>query len=83
MGDKVRDQAYLPELIRMFQKHGGYWWIDQSEDNNMSIEYNPFMSIDGKMPKIFRKRVYSIKDFYNEEVVPIFNEAGCKELPWQ
>ena len=64
----IINQDYLLLLIRFFQEHGGYWWIDQSESHNLSIEWHPFIG-DGKggyVPKIFRKRVFDIKEFYEE-----------------
>jgi hypothetical protein len=63
----IKNQKLIPKLIELFQKHGGYWEMDQSEDNNMTIHWHPFISGGkGRMADpIFRKRVYCVKDYYN------------------
>lgn len=77
MTDKfpINNQDKLLDLIALFQEHGGYWFLDQSEESNMEIKWCPFIG-DGKgkfLPAIHQKRVYDISDFHKrclEEIAP-------------
>ena len=76
----------IPILLMFFDEHGGYWDIDSSESENVSITWAPFLS-DGTayVPKIFKKRVYHLSDYYNkakEEINSFLGEEFIKES-WQ
>ena len=68
----------LPELVRLFQKHEGYWSIDQSEDWCLSITWSPFVGIPGGggfLPAIENQHVSDINDYIKkvEEVFAQYN----------
>jgi len=55
----------LIKLLNYFDEIGGFWSIDRSEEDNLSIEWSPFVGKNGKMvPKIYQKRVYDLDQFY-------------------
>lgn len=75
MIDQYNNKVWLIMLLELFQEHGGYWDINQSEDTNIEITWSPFIGDgQGKMlPDIHQKRVASIEDFYGfalEEIAP-------------
>jgi len=66
--NQIKNQHLLGELIKFFQKNGGYWQIDQSEYSNISIQWNPFIKDPRKnyyFDEIFIKRVYDVNDYIN------------------
>ena len=67
----MNNKTHLIRLIELFEKHGGYWCMDSSEcGQNWEIGWSPFLSNGkgGLADKIFIKRVYDIKYYYNYAV---------------
>ena len=62
----IKNLNLLPDLIKLFQKHEGYWEISQHEDSNLDIQWYPF-GLEPLMTKgIKLKRCFDIQDYINK-----------------
>lgn len=76
----VVDPENLIHLFKLFSRHGGYWFLENSEDLNLTIEWSPFMG-DGKgkmMESIHYKRCSYVESFYDHAVDKL-NEVLSEE----
>ena len=74
---------YMLTLMELFDRHGGFWDINKSEEDNLEIKWSPFVfDSNGRSFDLFNKRVYCIKDFYNMCVRVLNNylPEGSKEM---
>jgi len=72
-------------LIKLFNKHGGYWFIDSSEMDNGEIQWSPYIGNNkgGMCETIRTKRVYDIADYYDSAVLIINQYLEKKEPKWK
>ena len=56
----------IPELIKLFQKHEGYWEISQHEDSNIEIQWYPFVGEPLMTKGIKLKRCFDIQEYLNK-----------------
>lgn len=64
--EQIQNQEYILKIISKAQEIGGvYWYMDQSEDNNIEVRL-AFMEL---VPDFHIKRVYDCKDCYLELLI--------------
>lgn len=79
-----KNMNLLLTLLNHFKKHGGYWEINSSEEDNIEIRWCPMMSDSrGMHEDIFCKRVYDIKTYIqrmNDSLTESGNEYAILEI---
>lgn len=62
----IENLDLLPNLIKIFQNHKGYWEISQHEDWNIEIQWYPFIKEPLTSKGISIKRCIDIQDYINK-----------------
>jgi hypothetical protein len=77
----IWNMRFLPDLIREMSEAGGYWCMDCSESDNISIRYCPFVGKNGKYCEdVFIKRCYDLRDFVSEIIEEIKHSPEVKNF---